>query len=258
MKKKMIITGLWFAVAFIASAQTEDASSILERSRELTIADAMEATITLTITDKNGATRVRTNTMVSKKYPDGTEKRLIRFVSPAEVQGTSILLHDYADNQDDMWIYLPALKRVRRIVSSEKGKSFMGSEFTNADISSPPSSDFISKHLAGSGTNDQYVIESSPTDGSLIKQYGYAKRISYFSKENLYLQKMEFFDRNGLHFKTIEVLATEPTGSNGKYMVSEMQAVNHQTGRSSSMKMKDISTSVKPADSLFDAQNLDR
>lgn len=258
MKKILIITGLWFAVAIIASAQTKDASSILERSRELTIADAMEATITLTITDRNGATRVRTNTMVSKKYPDGTEKRLIRFVSPAEVQGTAILLHDYAESQDDMWIYLPALKRVRRIVSSEKGKSFMGSEFTNADISSPPSSDFTNKHLAGSGTNGQYVIESSPADASLITQYGYAKRISYFLKESLHLRKMEFFDRNGVHFKTIEVLATEPIGSKGNYMVSEMKAVNHQTGRSSSMKMENISTSVKPADSLFDAQNLDR
>jgi outer membrane lipoprotein-sorting protein len=258
MKKRLIIMCLWFALAGIATAQTEEASSILDRSRDLTIADAMEATITLSITDKNGSTRVRTNTMVSKKYPDGTEKRLIRFVSPAEVQGTAILLHDYAESQDDMWIYLPALKRVRRIVSSEKGKSFMGSEFTNADISSPPSSDFISRHLEGSGATDLYIIESVPADASLINQYGYAKRINYLDKENLHLQKMEFYDRNGLHYKTIEVLSIEPTGSNGRYMISEMQAVNHQTGRSSSMKMEKISTSVKPEDSLFDAQNLDR
>ncbi len=258
MKNILIISGLWFAMAGVATAQTEDASSILERSRELTMADAMEATITLTITDRNGATRVRTNTMISKKYPDGTEKRLIRFVSPAEVQGTAILLHDYPESQDDMWIYLPALKRVRRIVSSEKGKSFMGSEFTNADISSPPSSDFTNRHMPSSGSNGLIIIESIPADASLVSQYGYARRVSYFSRENLHLQKMEFFDRNGAHFKTIEVLDTEPTGGNGRYMITNMQAVNHQTGRSSSMKMEKVSTSVKPADSLFDVQNLDR
>ncbi len=258
MNKRLIIIGLWFAVAGVATAQTEDAYSILERSRELTIADAMEATITLTITDRNGATRVRTNTLISKKYPDGTEKRLIRFISPAEVQGTSILLHDYKDSQDDMWIYLPALKRVRRIVSSEKGKSFMGSEFTNADISSPPSSDFISRHLPGSGTDGMYIIESVPADPSLVNQYGYVRRINYFTKNNLHLEKMEFYDRNGIHYKTIEVLDTRLIGNKGRYMVSDMQAVNHQTGRSSRMKMENISVSVKPADSLFDAQNLDR
>jgi hypothetical protein len=258
MKKRFIIIGLWFAVAGIATAQTEDANRILERSRELTIADAMEATMTLTITDRNGSERIRTNTMISKKYPDGTEKRLIRFVSPAEVQGTSILLHDYTDRQDDMWIYLPALKRVRRIVSSEKGKSFMGSEFTNSDMSSPPSSDFNSRHLEESGRDDLWVIESIPADASLVNQYGFAKRINYFRKENLQLQKMEFFDRNGVHYKTIEVLAVESIDSNGRYMVSDMQAINHQTGRSSRMKMENLSTSVKPSDSLFDAQNLDR
>jgi len=258
MKKMILIAGVCTLLVSAAQGQLDDASSILDRSRDLTIVDALEATITLTITDKNGNSRIRTNSMVSKKYPDGTEKRLIRFLAPAEVQGTAILIHDYRDSQDDMWIYLPALKRVRRIITTEKGKSFMGSEFTNADISSPPSADFISRHLEGSGKNGMYIIESIPADGSKVNEYGYSRRVNYFQKENLHLDRMEFYDRNNVLFKTIKVSAIELLGNDGTYIVKSMTATNHQSGRSSTMKMDDISSTVRPADGIFDAQNLDR
>jgi hypothetical protein len=258
MKKIILITGICTLMVSAAHGQTEDASSILERSRELTVVDAMEATITLTITDQNGNSRIRTNSMVSKKYPDGTEKRLIRFLAPAEVKGTAILIHDYKDNQDDMWIYLPALKRVRRIITTEKGKSFMGSEFSNADISSPPFADFINRHLAGSGKDGMFIIESIPADASKVNDYGYSRRVSYFHKESLHLSRMEFYDRNNILFKTIKVSAIEPLGSDGTYIVKSMTATNHQSGRSSTMKMDGISSAVRPADAIFDAQNLDR
>ncbi len=89
--------------------------------------------------------------MTTKSYADGLEKRFIRFIEPADVRGTAMLIVDNENTADEMWIYLPALKKVRRIVSSEKGKSFMSSEFSNADISSPPISDFVNRHLDNSG-----------------------------------------------------------------------------------------------------------
>jgi hypothetical protein len=238
--------------------QTTDASAILERSRELTMPDALEATITLTITDKNGSSRVRTNNMITKKYPDGTERRLIRFAAPAEVQGTSVLIHDYKDKQDDMWIYLPALKRVRRIVTTEKGKSFMGSEFSNADISSPPASDFVNRHLEGSGDGNQHIIESIPASADIANEYGFARKISFLDTDNLHLRRMEFYDKAGVLIKTIVVTDIESLGTDGKYMVKSMRAENHKTGRSSSMTMDEINTLVKLSDTLFDVQNLDR
>lgn len=238
--------------------QTDDAAQIMDRSREKTMTDRLSALVTLSITDKSGATRIRTNTIVSKKYSDGTEKRLLRFQSPAEVQGTTILIHDYRDRQDDMWIYLPALKRVRRIVSSEKGKSFMGSEFTNADISSPPSADFINKHSGGSGENGVWIIESTPATAALENDYGYARRVSVFDKKSLQLNRIDFFDDNNANVKTIEVVAVEQTGNAGNYMIKEMRAINHLNGRSSVMKMDRINTSEKADDTLFDPANIDK
>jgi hypothetical protein len=258
MRQIVIIMILMMMYPGSVSGQTEDASAILERSRELTMPDALEATITLTITDKNGSSRVRTNSMVTKKYPDGTEKRLIRFVAPAEVQGTSVLIHDYKDKQDDMWIYLPALKRVRRIVTTEKGKSFMGSEFTNADISSPPASDFINRHLEGSGLGNQYMLESIPVTAEIASEYGFARKVSFFETKSLHLSRMEFYDKGGVLVKTVVVNGIESLGNDGRYMVKSMRAENHLTGRSSSMVMDKINSSVKPPDNLFDVQNLDR
>jgi hypothetical protein len=103
----------------------------------------MEAISTLRIYDARGRERVRQTSMASRLFESGsTEKRIIRFLSPAEVKGTGMLIYDYDDRNDDMWIYMPALRKTRRIISNEKRKSFMGSEFSNADMSAPNLEDF--------------------------------------------------------------------------------------------------------------------
>ncbi len=140
------------------AAQQPDAGQIMSKSRDLSLIASLNATVNLSITEKNGATRNRTISMTTKSFPDGLEKRFIRFMEPADVRGTSMLVVDNKNQADEMWIYLPALKKTRRIVSSEKGKSFMSSEFTNADMSSPPSP--ISK-------TDIWKIQVQTTSGSL-------------------------------------------------------------------------------------------
>ena len=107
------------------------------KSRDLSITGSLNATVVLTITEKGGSTRNRTISMMTKSYAEGLEKRIIRFIEPADVRGTSMLVFDNKNSADEMWIYLPALKKTRRIVTSEKGKSFMSSEFSNADMSLP-------------------------------------------------------------------------------------------------------------------------
>ena len=67
----------------------------------------------------------------------------MRFLSPPDVKGTGLLIFDYEENDDDMWLFMPSLRKTRRIVSSEKAKSFMGSEFSYADITPPALNDFI-------------------------------------------------------------------------------------------------------------------
>ena len=101
--------------------------------------------------------------------PDGTEKRIIKFLSPADVKGTGILIFDYPEKSDDMWIYLPALRKTRRIVSKEKSKSFMGSEFSNANMTAPGLDDFTYATIGEEELEGKFciIIESVPANSRI-------------------------------------------------------------------------------------------
>lgn len=240
-----------------ASGQQPDADQILNRSRELSMINSMQATISLSIVEKNGASRNRTIAMTSKSFPGGVEKRLIKFLEPADVRGTAMLIIDNKDVSDEIWIYLPALKRTRRISSSENSRSFMSSEFSNADMGSPTLSDFRSRHLEGSGTNNRWIIESIPADEDKADEYGYSRKVSYVSMDKYQVSKMDFYNFDGEHFKTIEIKEFHPMAE-GKHMVSRMLATNLIRGRKSEIVFDNISDNVKVEDSFFTVQNLER
>ena len=227
------------------------------KSRDLTMTGSMSSIISLTIIEKGGSVRKRTISMIAKSYPDGAEKRLIRFIEPADVRGTSMLVVDNKSTVDEMWIYLPALKKTRRIVSSEKGKSFMSSEFSNADMSSPALSDFNNNHLKNSGENNLWIIESTPVDADKAEEYGYSRKISYISSVNWQVKKIEYYNFDNQLFKIMEVKGIQPS-ENGKYIIRDMIASNIITGRSSKILLDKITTGINIDDSQFSLQNLER
>jgi len=226
-------------------------------SRDLSITGSLSANINLTITEKSGSIRNRTISMTSKSYPDGLEKRFIRFIEPADVKGTSMLVFDNKNIADEMWIYLPALKKTRRIVTTEKGKSFMSSEFSNADMASPSVSDFTHRHLKESGTNNQWIIESTPVNEDKADEYGYSRKLSYVSINNNQVQKMEFYNFDNELFKIIEIKSIFPL-TDGKFMVKDMVASNLATNRKSQILFTKINEGIKVDDSYFTVQNLER
>jgi hypothetical protein len=256
MKKIVILLGLILPL-LQAAAQQPDAAQIMSKSRDLSITGSLSANISLTITEKGGSTRSRTISMTTKSYADGLEKRIIKFIEPADVRGTSMLVVDNKNSADEMWIYLPALKKTRRIVTSEKGKSFMSSEFSNADMTSPTISDFTHKHLEKSGTNNQWIIESTPVNEDKADEYGYSKKISYISIDKSQVQKMEFYNIDNELFKVIVIKSIFPL-NDGKYLVKDMVASNLNTNRKSEILFNNINEGIKVDDSNFTIQNLER
>ena len=257
MKRKVVFALLMLAFIKALSAQQPDAGQIMSKCRDLSLIGSMSATINLSITEKNGTSRKRTISMATKSYPDGLEKRFIKFIEPADVRGTSMLVIDNKNAQDEMWIYLPALRKTRRIVSSEKGKSFMSSEFSNADMSSPTISDFVYTHLAESGLDGHWIIESQPITEVQADEYGYSKRISYINMDNYQIMKMEFFNFDNELFKTIEISSIYSL-PDGKFLISNMIANNLLTKRKSEIILNNITEGVKIDDSYFTIQNLQR
>ena len=125
-----------------ASGAGPSAREIMDKVALTRKLDGSEAVVKMVMFG-DGATRERKITMATKLFDGGkTEKRIYRFLSPADVQGTGVLVFDYETQSDDVWIYLPALRKTRRIVSSQKSQSFMGSEFTYGDLNIPPLDDF--------------------------------------------------------------------------------------------------------------------
>jgi hypothetical protein len=245
---------------FAISASGQDARAIIEKSHERLKIKSFEAVSTLTITDSRGNQRIRNNTMASMSFPDGTEKRIIKFNAPAEVKGTGILIFDYPDKSDDMWIYLPALRRTRRIVSREKSKSFMGSEFSNADMAAPALEDF-NYRLSGEVTLDEnpcYRIESEAKTEQLADEYGYTRSVSWIDKNSYLAYKTDYYDGDGEAFKTITNKEFKKLDAvNNRYMVTHMIAVNHSNDRSSEIVMERVEA-IPTKESYFTVAYLEK
>ncbi len=249
-KRIAMLVVLGILVSISASAQS--AREIIRKSHEVVKVSSFEAVSTLTITDSKGNQRIRKNTMASMSLPDGTEKRIIKFLSPAEVKGTGILIFDYSEKSDDMWIYLPALHKTRRIVSREKGKSFMGSEFSNTNMTAPGLDDFSYKLLGDEKLQDNncFLIESIPVSMDLEDEYGYSRAVSWVDKNSYLVHRTRYYNADGELFKTItnrEFRKLED--GEGSYMVTHMEAENHSNRRSSEMVMEQVA--VTPTNKVY-------
>ncbi len=231
------------AVLSVITASAQDAKEVVRKSHAVVKVSSFEAVSTLTITDSKGNQRIRKNTMASRSLADGTEQRIIKFLSPAEVKGTGILIFDYPEKSDDMWIYLPALRKTRRIVSREKSKSFMGSEFSNANMTAPGLDDFKYRILDEETVDgkDCYLVEAVPVSTDLEDQYGYSKSLLWVDKNSYLVHRTRYFDFDGELFKTISNKAfRKMDDAKGSYMVTHMHALNHSNMRSSEMVMEQV------------------
>jgi hypothetical protein len=159
------------------------------------------------------------------------------------VKGTGILIYDYPQKSDDMWIYLPALRKTRRIVSREKSKSFMGSEFSNADMTAPGLDDFTYSLLREEMQGDHpcFLIESIPVSSDLEEEYGYSKSVSWVDKNSYLVHQTMYYDYDGELFKTITRREFKKLDEDQEtYMVTHMHAMNHSKNRSSEMVMDKV------------------
>ena len=231
--KTLLITAILMLANTIVFSQT--AREISEKASHAMEIKSMEMASTIKIIDQKGRVRVRKTVNATKEF-EGVTKSLVRFTAPADVKGTAMLIFDYKDQGDDMWIYLPALRKTRRIVSSEKGKSFMGSEFSNADLTKPNLDDFEYKILSSEARDGKkyWLIESRCKDEEIEDENGYSKRISWIEKETFLVHKMEFYDLDEELHK-IQYIKDFRIQSSGKYFAFYMEKENVQNGRKSIM-----------------------
>ncbi|MDO5664541.1 MAG: outer membrane lipoprotein-sorting protein [Bacteroidia bacterium] len=249
MKTKLIILSL--ALFFSVTMFGQSAQEISEKSSDIIDITSMEMVSTLKIVDNKENVRERQITTASKKFGN-VNKLMVKFISPADVAGTTLLVYDYEDQSDNMWIYMPALRKVRRIVSSEKGKNFMGSEFTNADMSKPNTSDFTYA-LQGNETIDGkecWKLEITPKTAALKSENGYSKRVAYIDKSNYFAYRIDFYNLSG-KLNRIQTIKDYRKQSNGKYFAYFMEMKNVLNGRRSELKVDKFQAGSKLPESAF-------
>lgn len=239
-----------------------DARSIMDKVATTRKLDGSEAVVKMKIVDESGQQRERELSMATKLFDGGkTEKRIYRFLSPADVKGTGVLVFDYQDQADDVWVFLPALRKTRRIVSSQQTNSFMGSEFSYGDLNVPALDDFNYKLLKEESVDGDacFVIEVLPKKDEIGKSEGYSKKLYWVSKDKFVVRQGQYFDLGGKlikELKTRDVVLLDKEKK--RYRAKTMEMVNKTNNRRSTFETVKVEFVADAKDEYFTTRYLER
>jgi hypothetical protein len=206
----VFIAVLVYLMVMAPSAWAEDpeARAIMEKVDARDNGDNQTADMEMILIDKRGSQRVRQiATFTKDKGPD--TYRLMFFKHPADVKDTSFLTWDYDDpnRDDDQWLYLPALRKTKRIASSDKSGSFMGSDLNYSDMTDRNLADydfFLKKEMEVKGVK-AWLIESIPRSKKVIKETGYTKSLLIVRQDNYFVIRAVHWVSDGGYIKYIDV-----------------------------------------------------
>ena len=177
------------------------------------------------------------------------------FDNPKDVKGTAFLIHGHIKKADDQWLYLPALKRVKRISSSKRSGSFMASEFAYEDLTTPEVEKYTYKYLRDEpcGNLTCTVIEMKPKE----KGSGYSRQVVWHDTSESRLWKTEYYDRKNTHLKTLTHSGYKKFA--GKFWrAADMKMVNHVTGKSTDLSWSSLKFKTQLSEKDFTQTGLRR
>ncbi len=183
------------------------------------------------------------------------DKSLVIFDEPRDVAGTALLSFTHKEGPDDQWLYLPALKRVKRIASDNKSGPFMGSEFAYEDITSQEVEKYSYKYLRDETLDgmEVFVLERDPKD----EKSGYTRQIVWLDKEHYKERKIEYYDRKNSLLKTL-VFSDYKLHKDKFWRAENMYMENHQTGKSTRLEQTSFDFDANLRDRDFDKNSLKR
>ena len=211
--------------------------------------------VKMVLQNKQGQESIREIRSKTLEVDGDGDKSLTIFDTPRDVKGTALLSFTHKEGSDDQWLYLPALKRVKRIASDNKSGPFMGSEFAYEDITSQEVEKYTYKFIKDDNLDgmDVFVFERYPVD----KKSGYTRQIIWMDKENHKERKIEYYDRKNALLKTL-VFADYNLYLDKHYRAHDMFMQNHQTGKSTRLLQSNYDFEVELSDRDFDKNSLKR
>jgi outer membrane lipoprotein-sorting protein len=213
------------------------------------------ADVKMILRNKQGQESTREIRSRTLEVEDDGDKTMIIFDAPGDVKGTALLSFTHKAGPDDQWLYLPALKRVKRIASDNKSGPFMGSEFAYEDIASQEVEKYTYRYLRDEVYDgmDVFVIERYPVD----EKSGYTRQVVWLDKEHYKERKVEFYDRKDTLLKTL-VLTDFNQYLDQYWRAHDMYMENHQTGKSTRLLQTNFHFRTGLTDRDFDQNSLKR
>lgn len=210
----LLIGGICLNTADINTVYADDAKAreIMQNVDARDDGDRRVSDMAMLLIDKNGAERMRKVRSFDKDF--GQDKyRIMFFLEPADVKDTGFLTYDYDDpkKDDDQWLYLPALHKSKRIASSDKSGSFMGSDFTYSDMTTRDLEDYdytLKKEADVDGVKT-WMIESVPRRKEVIDETGYTKSVLFVRQDNFVLIRAVHWTHEGEKLKYFDIKRLE-------------------------------------------------
>jgi len=222
--------------------------------RDQGFGDSRAKLIMLMVLSEDQIIRRRMRQLTLEVKNDG-DKSIMVFDRPRDLKGTAILTYTHKIESDDQWLYLPVLKRVKRLSSADKSGPFMGSEFAYEDLSSTEVEKYSYRYLQDEVVDGEsmFVVERIPVDS----KSGYSRQITWIDQDEYRLRRVDYYDRKGDLLKTMDLLDYQQ--HLGKYWrAGEMVMTNHQTGRSTALLFQDYEFQVGLKDKHFTRGALSR
>lgn len=219
------------------------------------------ANMVMELRNKQGDTSKRNIRIKTLEVIGDGDKSMSIFDKPADVKGTAFLTFSHALKPDEQWLYLPALKRVKRINSKNKSGPFMGSEFAYEDLASQEIEKYTYKYIRDEKIKtkefpdgvDCFIVERYPT----YEHSGYTRQVVWVNKDRYISEKIEFYDRKNDLLKTL-------TNNDYKQYLdkhwrpNEMTMINHQTGKSTILSWENYKFKTGLSDKDFSRNSLKR
>jgi outer membrane lipoprotein-sorting protein len=255
-------TGSLLLAAGPAQAADPAPEQIMERNFMVSKVSDSISDGTFRLINASGQERVRDTLGRSKLLANGVDNmRMTRFTAPPDIKGTVSLLIEHSEKDDDIWIYLPALKKVRRLVSSNKKDSFVGTDFSYGDVIGFKVADWKHKLLKEETVEGQpcWVIESTPATPQIQSDSGYSKRVGWIRKDNFVSAKGEFYDEGGQLLKQVsasQITLVDPAKQ--RWQPMRLEAKNVQTNHRTVIEFRNYKANQNVSSEFFTTRYMER
>ena len=264
MKAKKLLFLLGVGASLLTTQTMADdtiARAIMEKVDARDEGNTLEQDMLMILIDKNGNQRTRDLKSYAKDFGVDNHRTMF-FKSPADVKNTAFLTYDYDDGakDDDQWLYLPALKKVKRIPSTDKSSSFMGSDFSYFDMTDRDLEDYDFKLIKDTEVRGHpaWMIESTPRNQAIIDESGYEKTIAIVRKDNhMVVRAINFLTNGKKKYLDIKQIRLE----SGIWLVDEMTMTTkkgNQTLHKTILTFSNVTLNGTIDDGVFTTRRLEK